>query len=113
MPAKLPRHPNFEMPEAEERGQIVFRVPSNHHGPGGYYTCPASGHPYMRYADLAWYIEQGDWVIMPVKGSTGGWAVPETKLLDVDKAEILLQAQELGSSAPTVIIPKPRPRPLK
>ena len=104
MPVKLPlnstlnarvRQMMFEQPE--ERGRIVFRVPSNNHGPGGYYTCPANadGHPYMRYADSAWYVEKGDWVKLPTKGSGMHWAEPATKLSDVDKAEILLQAQEV------------------
>ena len=102
MPAKLTersfdeilKDKMFEQPE--EKGRIVLRMPSNLHGPGGYYIYPANkiARRYMDYADKAWYVEQGDWVI--VKDRYEGFSeCPDLSLDDVDKAEILLQAQEV------------------
>ena len=99
---------------SEELGKFIIRVPDdNLPVPGGYYTYPArDADLYCRrmvYADKVWYAEQGDWVIVKDTKDYRYTPRPELTLSDVDKAEILLMAQEVNPSVAGAKIPRPRP----
>ena len=101
MPAKT----MYALPE--EQGKYVLFMPilparmADAGMQPGYYTynpqaeyADSLEYWYMAHADKAWYVEQGDWVI--IKDRLEGFSeCPDLSLDNVDKAQILLEAQEV------------------